>query len=272
MTHHEYRPRPGRPAPRAWRLAVALVAALLVAGCAATGGGGPAATPAITSASASLAPSPPVTSAPAAVSAATLDPVVSMITPAQWQRIVAVGAWHTGCPVGRQQLRRVTMTHWGFDGKLHRGVLVVNADVVSSVKRIFTRLLSDRFPIRQMEPIEQYGGDDNASMRADNSSAFNCRRASQANAPATDSPHANGRAIDLNPLENPWTDPRCHCWQPSSRYAARTPGTGKIIKGNAVWQAFHAEGWIWQDIKGADYQHFDTGYPSRPLPRTATSS
>ncbi|MFE4424712.1 M15 family metallopeptidase [Streptomyces sp. NPDC056817] len=166
----------------------------------------------------------------------------------------------------------MTLTHWGFDGRLHRGVLVVNADVVDSVKRIFARLLTDRFPIRQMNPIEEYGGDDNASMSADNSSAYNCRRAGQANAPAADSPHANGRAIDLNPTENPWMDLRCHCWQPSSRYAARTPGTGKITEGDAVWQAFHADGWIWQDIKTPDYQHFDTGYPSRPYTGTLSNS
>ncbi|MFD5475486.1 M15 family metallopeptidase [Streptomyces sp. NPDC127105] len=190
----------------------------------------------------------------------------------QWQRIVAVGAWHEGCPAGREQLRNVTLTHWGFDGRLHRGVLVVNADVVDSVKRIFARLLADRFPIRQMKPIEEYGGDDNASMSADNSSAYNCRRAGQANAPAADSPHANGRAIDLNPMENPWMDLRCHCWQPSSRYATRTPGTGKITEGDAVWQAFHADGWIWQDIKTPDYQHFDTGYPSRPYTGTLSNS
>ncbi|MQY10000.1 hypothetical protein SRB5_01040 [Streptomyces sp. RB5] len=180
--------------------------------------------------------------------------------------MLAEGAWHDGCPAGRDELRRVTLTHWGFDGKPHRGTLVVNADVADSVTRIFARLLAERFPIRRMKPIEEYGGNDDASMRADNSSAFNCRRPGQANAPSAQSPHANGRAVDLNPMENPWKDLRCSCWQPSSSQQARTPGPGKILEGDAVWRAFRAEGWIWQDIKTPDYQHFDTGFPSVPFP------
>lgn len=119
----------------------------------------------------------------------------------------------------------------GFDGKVHRGVLVVNADVAASAIRIFTQLLEEGFPIRRMEPMESYDGDLNASLRADNTSAFNCRRPEQINAPFRKSPHANGRAIDINPFENPWKDLRTKSWSPSSKYAARTEGRGKILKG-----------------------------------------
>jgi len=211
--------------------------------------------------------STPVVAAPHPGVAASADPVVRELTRAEWARMVEVGAWHPGCPLRRRDLRRLEINHIGFDGAVHRGALVVRGDVVGSVTRIFTRLFVERFPIESMRPIEEFAGNDNRSMRADNTSAYNCRRAGQANSPAAKSPHANGRAIDINPFRNPWIDPRCDCWKPSARYAERTPGKGKILRGGVAHRAFTREGWIWQDISGVDYQHFDTGYPSRPLKR-----
>jgi hypothetical protein len=190
----------------------------------------------------------------------------------EWARMVRAGVWHPGCPVGRSGLRRVSVPFVGFDGGTHQGALVVNADVAASVVRIFTRLYDAGFPIRRMVPVEAYGGDDNASMAADNTSAFNCRRASQANAPSAGSPHANGRAVDVNPLENPWVDPRCGCFRPDARHAPRRPGTGVILDHGTAWTAFTREGWVWQDNRTPDYQHFDTGYPSRPLPAARATS
>jgi L,D-peptidoglycan transpeptidase YkuD (ErfK/YbiS/YcfS/YnhG family) len=198
---------------------------------------------------------------------------INAVPDSEWAAILAADVWHTGCPASQTQLRRVEINFHGFDGAIHRGALVVRADVASSVVRIFTRLFDVRFPIRRMTPIETYRGDDNASMAADNTSAFNCRRASQANASDASSPHANGRAIDVNPVENPWVDPRCKCFRPSSRYSglpnAPRRGLGVITKGSVAWRAFTAEGWLWQDNLALDYQHFDTGYPSRPLHSTA---
>jgi len=193
------------------------------------------------------------------------DAMVRAVPAAQWQRIKDAGMVRTGCPVTSPgQLRRVEINHYGFDGEVHRGVLVVNADTTESFVRIFTRLFEEKFPIRRMKPLEEYGGDNTASLAADNTAAFNCRRANQINAPALESPHANGRAVDINPLENPWQDMRCKCWKPSAKYSARTEGKGKILEGGPVWQTFVDEGWVWQDIKVPDYMHFDTGYPSRP--------
>lgn len=183
----------------------------------------------------------------------------------QWEAMVDAGVWREGCPLSQDQLRRVEINHIDFDGRVRRGVLVVNADIAESVVRIFTRLFEERFPIRRMEPVEVYGGDVNASLRADNTSAYNCRRRDQINAPVMKSPHANGRAIDINPLENPWRDPRCRCWSPSGEFAERVEGPGVILKRGLVWETFRQEGWIWQNIDVPDYMHFDTGYPSKPF-------
>jgi hypothetical protein len=198
-----------------------------------------------------------------AATAVRADAVVRKVPRAQWRRIVAVGAWRPGCPVRRAGLRRVEVNHHGFDGQVHRGVLVVNRDVARSVAGIFTQLFDTRFPIRQIRPIEDFRGNDNKSMRADNTSAYNCRRPGQANASARNSPHANGRAVDVNPYENPWIDPRCDCWRPSATYAERRAAPGVIVKRGTAWRIFRRAGWIWQNSRTKDYQHFDTGYPSR---------
>lgn len=173
--------------------------------------------------------------------------------------------WRPGCPVTRRELRRVEVNHVTFSGEVRRGVLVVNHDVAASTARIFTRLFDEGFPIRRMRPLEAYDGDSNASLRDDNTGAYNCRRLSQINAPPMESPHANGRAIDVNPRENPWKDLRCDCWSPSAKNRKREPGPGVIVKGGVAWQAFTDEGWIWQNIDVPDYMHFDTGYPSKPF-------
>ncbi len=214
--------------------------------------------------------SPTPTTSPSAGSAA--NAVVGRIGDVQWARIVAAGMARAGCPMTQTSLRRIEVNHWGFDGAVHRGVLVVNADVAVSVARIFTRLFAEHVPIRRMRPMEEYGGDDLVAMRADDTSAFNCRSASQANSPAARSPHANGRAVDVNPLENPWKDPRCTCWSPSAAYGENRVGRGVILEHGPVWTAFTDEGWIWQDIKVADYMHFDTGYPSLPVLPSASAS
>jgi len=190
---------------------------------------------------------------------------ISTLTAAQWHAMVRSGAWHEGCPGNRWTFRRVAVNHVGFDGEVHRGAVIVNRDVAVEVGRILKELYRQRFPIKRMRPIWHYDGDDAASMRANNTSAQNCRRASEANSPAAVSPHANGRALDINPVQNPWVDPRCDCWRPTATYVSRA-GQGRIRAGSPVIAAFAEHGWIWRGTGSEpDFQHFDTGYPSRPV-------
>lgn len=242
----------------------AIPAILLLTLLAACDGGGKQAdtTPSSSATAPTTAPTtaPPTTPAPPPASR------VREVPPSQWDAMVEAGMVRPECPVQRrEQLRRVDLNFVDFQGRTRRGHLIVNADVAQSIRRIFDRLFAEEFPIRRMRGVESYGGDVARSLAADNTSAFNCRRADQINAPFTDSPHANGRAVDINPVENPWVDLRCDCWTPSGRHRARTPGPGKILEEGLVWRLFDREGWIWQNIDVPDYMHFDTGYPSRPF-------
>lgn len=225
---------------------------LLLAAC-----GGPAVPPDVTPETTPTVTTP----APEPVTA---DPQVKRLPDDQWRAMQQAGVIRAGCPATRADLRRVEVNFHTFGGGVRRGVLVVNRDVAREVAAIFRDIFDAGFPMRSMRPIEQFDGDDNASMAANNTSAYNCRQAGQANSAAADSPHANGRAIDINPVQNPWLDPRCDCFMPTARFAQRTPGRGKILRGGAVWRAFTKRGWIWQDLQTPDFQHFDTGFPSRP--------
>jgi hypothetical protein len=249
LSLHFTRSRDNVHVVRTWALAVL---AFVVVGCAEPG---PEPEPgAVTS----LAPTPTQRERVSA------DPRIRPIADRQWRRMQATAVVRPGCPAQRDDLRRVEVNFHGWDDRIDRGVLIVHRDVAKDVAAIFSDIFDAGFPIRSMRPIEEFGGDDNASMAADNTSAYNCRDAAQSNSAPADSPHANGRAIDINPRENPWWDPRCACFMPTAKHAERTRGKGKILSGGPVWKAFTQRGWIWQDIATPDYQHFDTGYPSRP--------
>jgi hypothetical protein len=164
-------------------------------------------------------------------------------------------SWRRGCPVAVVNLRLVTMTHWGLDGRVHRGRLIVNEDVAADVVRAFRRVYTARFPIRRMELVERYGSDDDRSMAADNTSGFNCRRVPG----GTWSEHAYGRAIDVNPLENPEIRGGVVMPPRGVRFVRRSQrAPGMIHARDAVVRAFASIGWkwggYWRSLK--DYQHF----------------
>src|SRR5690348_8319888 len=125
---------------------------------------------------------------------AALPPFHAAVAPVTAAQLGA--SWHRGCPVGPPSLRRLFVSYVGFDGRARRGELVVNRAVTGEVTRIFRRLYVARFPIRRMRPIAAYGGSDDRSAAADNTSAFNCRAAVAAG-PVRWSVHAFGEAVDV---------------------------------------------------------------------------
>ena len=166
-------------------------------------------------------------------------------------------SWHRGCPVALADLRLVTATYWGFDKRAHTGRIVVHRDVAADVLAVLRRLYAARFPIRRMVPVDAYGGSDYRSIEADNTSAFNCR---YVDGTTRWSEHAYGRAIDLNPIENPYvTSSGTTSHRASRRLLRRAPyRPGMAVEGGAVVRAFDAVGWGWGGRwSGArDYQHF----------------
>src|SRR5207244_1496956 len=70
---------------------------------------------------------------------------------------IAEHRWHRGCPLPLARLRVVTVSYWGFDGRVRSGRLVVNHAVAAPVLRVFRRLYALRFPIRRMGPVDNSG-------------------------------------------------------------------------------------------------------------------
>ena len=95
--------------------------------------------------------------------------------------------WHTGCPVPPEDLRQLTLTYWNFKEQRETGKLIVNKTVAEEVTKICRDLFHPGFLLEKMAPVEDYNGSDDASMAANNTSAFNCRDVTgwPANSPRT---------------------------------------------------------------------------------------
>lgn len=168
-------------------------------------------------------------------------------------------SWRPGCPVGPELLRRVEVDFVGFDAQAHRGELVVHQDVVADVIAIFEQLHGNGYPIAKMQTVARYpDAEDELSMRDNNTSAFNCRLLPSGRAWAL---HAYGRAIDLNPLLNPFVDSRGNVEpKTAAPYLDRSrTDPGILHPGDPAVRAFTDRGWRWGgDWRSPkDYQHFE---------------
>jgi hypothetical protein len=180
-------------------------------------------------------------------------------------------SWREGCPVTLDELRLLKPRYLGFDGETRTGEIVVHHSAADDVAAIFEELYAAGFQIERMARIDAYGGDDDKSMAANNTSAFNCRPVAGRNKGF--SRHAYGIAIDVNPKTNPFVrlgkgkggkdrvDP-----PGGEAYLDRTQKLpGLIVKGDAAYKAFTRRGFTWggdwRTIK--DYQHFQRPRPAK---------
>jgi len=168
-------------------------------------------------------------------------------------------SWRPGCPVPLRDLRLLKVLHWTFEGTWRAGELVVHEAQAQQVVAIFRRLYYARYPIQRMVLVDVYGGDDNRSMAANNTSAFNCRTATGRSSGWSE--HAYGTAIDVNPIQNPYVSATGTVSPPAGaaytdRRTRRHPAM--VLSGDAVVRAFAEQGWRWGGnwTTSKDYQHF----------------
>jgi hypothetical protein len=167
-------------------------------------------------------------------------------------------SWRPGCPVGVDSLRAVEISHWGYDGEARQGTVIVASEVADDMVRIMGFLFEAGFPIDRMEPVDVYDGDDDLSMAANNTSAFNCRAVTGG---SRWSEHSYGMAIDVNPLVNPYVTGGIVLPPEGAEFADRSLDTqGMIHDGDVVVTAFGDHGWHWGGYWSSpkDYQHFST--------------
>ena len=152
------------------------------------------------------------------------------------------------CPAF-ETLRYLRIAHVTMDGGVGTGELVVAARIAARAVALFRRLYAIGFPVRGMRLVDDFGASDDASMSADNSSAFNFRVVAGT---GTLSQHALGRAIDINPVENPWRKPDKLLPPEGAAFADRANvRPGMIVRPGPVVAAFDEMGWEW----GGDWRH-----------------
>jgi hypothetical protein len=161
--------------------------------------------------------------------------------------------------VGPVELLLLRVDYWGFDRRVHQGELIVHRDHARRILVVLGKLFKARYPIQRLQLVDAYQADDDRSMAANNTSAFNCRRVSGS---TRWSEHAFGRAIDVNPLRNPYVTRGGRVSPPAGRpYANRTRRAAGMIHANdAVVLAFAAAGWRWGGYWSGskDFQHFSS--------------
>ncbi len=188
-----------------------------------------------------------------------------VIDDATFARMRRGGSFPEGCTVKRDDLRYLKVLHYNYDGKVQTGEMVCNNAVAADLLEIFRELYDNKYQIARMVLIDEYGADDEASMGDNNSSAFCFRRV---NGSTRLSKHAQGLAVDINPVQNP-----CVSYNAKGAVRRIEPDTAearKHIRRNAAtahtidkddlcYRLFVARGFRWGGSwrTKKDYQHFE---------------
>lgn len=205
-------------------------------------------------------PGPPKSTGDAVAALPAYASSVQKLPPALRERMRDASHSSTRCPVELADLRLLHLTYVGYDGRVHNGQLVVHEDHARDLVKVFAELYRERFPIRRMQLVDDYGGDDDRSMAANNTSAYNCRTVA---GQSSFSKHAYGAAVDLNPVENPYVTRDDVAPDAGRKFVEldRSPGVdaprGAIVADDVVVRAFAKVGWSWGGTwTDPDFQHF----------------
>jgi hypothetical protein len=157
--------------------------------------------------------------------------------------VLARSTWQPACPVKAADLRYVTLSFWGFDGRAHTGELLVNRTGAQALVTVFGKLFAARFPIEQMRITSPADLDAAPTGDGNDTSAFVCR---PVRGESNWSAHAYGLAVDVNPFCNPYTKGSLVLPELASAYLDRSRvRPGMVRAGGPVVRDFAAAGWSW---------------------------
>jgi hypothetical protein len=151
------------------------------------------------------------------------------------------------------RLALIDVLYYSFDGARHHGQIVADCDLEEDIYEIFSLIEKLKFPIGKAIPIVRYNWNDQASMDVNNCSGFNFRFIEGT---TNLSLHALGRAVDINPVQNPIVYEDGRIAPLGKTYNAGKPGT--FTADHPIVMEFVKHGWEWggnfEKIK--DYHHF----------------
>lgn len=159
--------------------------------------------------------------------------------------------------ISRADLRLVYVIYNNLEGEEEAGVLCVHKAIADDIKDIFYELYLVKYPIAKIQLVDYYGGDDDMSMLANNTSGFNYRVVAGSDKLSN---HAYGLAVDINPLMNPYVTSRGIFPPEGEIYTDRALAIpGMVLKDDACYVAFTSRGFRWGGdwVNSKDYQHFD---------------
>ena len=198
----------------------------------------------------------------------------------------------------RLYLSYLTIPYYDLNGQVQTGEMVVHKQLADEVLLIFQELYNIKYPIERMELVDKYTNatngkeaDDWTSIQANNTSAFNYRKANDGQHDLENlSNHAYGKCIDINPLVNPYII-NYHNKDHQGAYTTHRPEDGpngtnanansndkfifrdtmegwtdiekkeRIAKDTEIYNIFTKYGWTWLETAGStgkdlDSQHF----------------
>ena len=152
------------------------------------------------------------------------------------------------------RLSMVDVCYFSFDGMRHQGQIIVNSDLEDDVYAIFTLIEKLKFPVGKVIPIVAYSWQDHESMAANNTSSFNFR---VIEGTTKLSLHSFGRALDINPVQNPVIYPNGIIAPEGAVYNPQKKGA--FTAKNPIVQEFIKRGWHWGGNfeQPKDYHHFE---------------
>ncbi|MGN1181056.1 MAG: M15 family metallopeptidase [Suilimivivens sp.] len=160
-------------------------------------------------------------------------------------------------------LRYMNVLYYDFNGEIQTGELICNKGIAQDLVEIFYELYRNEYQIEKIRLIDEYGGDDTASMEDNNTSCFNYR---VVDGTTSLSKHALGCAIDINPFYNPYivfdkTGSGNDYISPegSEIYVDRSQNFPyKIDENDLCYKLFKEHGFTWGGDWNSckDYQHF----------------
>jgi len=180
------------------------------------------------------------------------------------EQMIQTGIYKEGCPVALNNLRLVTVAYKDFKGELQEGKIVVSSDIANEVVQIFNVLVKLNYPIQKVAPLSNYGGYINA-INTNITYGFDCRI--DLSNPKKWSKHAFGKAIDINPVQNPYVNGSKILPASSKRYTGLNrrhisivaDNRAMLLKTDAAVEVFKNKSWKWggEFIEYKAYSHFE---------------
>lgn len=190
-------------------------------------------------------------------------PVTESIAPALSIQAVNVISDTDTPAISYNDLCYMNVLYYDFQGTVQTGELICNKGIAQDLVEIFYELYLNEYQIEKIRLIDDYGGDDTASMEDNNTSCFNYR---VVDGTTSLSKHALGCAIDVNPFYNPYvvfnkngSGETYISPAGSEAYADRSQNFPyKIDENDLCYKLFKTHGFTWGGNwnSSKDYQHF----------------